>query len=376
MSDTQYDGRDQQVVTELQKLGAGTTAGEYFARALELGATPALLTRLANNYLTHSDDGYTVVSLPYIDVLIEAGWRSEQIRPLLDDLCFNESDSDFTSYHRDGFLRMKTVHAIFSGDAYVAFMKKMAATYNGSRFIMTEFGNEVLTERLSWLRSERNQAQRDIREIEAVAASHLTFIEDEYQLNQMIRYASSGRDRREIAKKQAVRAGNVANHGWNVVFRGYVLSKANAYSEGYSWIVRDIYEMFQMRPEWAVDTYRWLLEGFYRADNQYWEFRLEDSRIKEIFENHGWVFACVQHVGDRLQVAVTLKGQRIIIKHVPSDEPLAVGDEVMFSAEQLKNLKSRHQPGGKVYELTLSPARRPTAEQLSDKKGMFPVRRR
>lgn len=374
MSTTEYNAHDQRVVAELKKLGSGTIAEEYFARAIELGATPALLKGVAYNYLAHSEDGFTVIGLPYVDVLVEAGWRGEQIRPMLEELCFDES-SDLAGYHRDGFLRSKTVHSIFDGDAYTAFMKKMAATYEGARFIMTEFGNEVLTERLSWMRSERNQVQRDIREIEAVAAGRLSFIEDEYQLNQMVRYASSGRHDRETAKKQAARAGNVANHGWNLVFRGYVLAKLSRNNEGYLWLIGNVYEMFRIRPNWAVSTYRWLLEGFYRANNEFWHFRVEHSGLKEIFESHGWVFAPVQKVGDRLQVAVTFKGQRATIKHVPGDETLEAGDEVIVSAEQLKGLTPRHQPGGKVYELTLTPARRPTPDQLANHKDYFPSKR-
>jgi hypothetical protein len=374
MSNTEYNAHDQQVVAELEKLGNGTTSADYFARALELDATPALLTRIADNYLTYAEDGHTVIGLPYVDVLVEAGWRGEQIRPMLDELCFNESNSDLTSYHREGFLRARIIHAIFSADAYVAFMKKMAATYNGARFIMTEFGNEVLEGRLNWLRNEHNQVQRDIREIEAVAAGHLSFIEDEYQLRQMIRYASSGRDNREIAKNQTARATQVANHGWNLVFRGYVLSKIGNRTEN-MWLVRDIYEMFRIRPNWAASTYRWLLEGFYRADNEYWQFRVEESGLKAIFEHHEWVFARVRQVGNHLQVAVTFKGQRATIKHVPGDETLEAGDEVIVSAEQLKGLTPRHQPGGKVYELTLTPARRPTPDQLANHKDYFPSKR-
>lgn len=374
MSNTEYNTHDQQVIAELKKLGDGTTTQEYFAQALKLGATPKLLAGVASNYLAYSEDGYRTIGLPYIDVLIDVGWSGEQIRPLVEGLCLDES-SDIAGSHRDGFLRGRSNHAIFNGDAYVAFMKKLATTYEGTRFIMTEFGKEVLEERLSWLRNERTQVQRDIREIEAVAAGHLSFIDDEYQLKQMIRYASSGRDNREIAKKQTTRACNVANHGWNLVFRGYVLSRLGSRSEGHMWLVRDVYEMFRTRPNWAASTYRWLLEGFYRADNEHWRFRLEASGLKAIFEYHGWVFTPVRQVGNHLQVAVTFKGQRVVIKHVPGDETLEAGDEVIVSAEQLKGLTPRHQPGGKVYELTLTPARRPTPDQLANRKDYFPSRR-
>lgn len=376
MGTTQYGAHDRQVVVELKQLGDGATAGEKFARALELEATPVLLAGLATNYRELGPDGWTVVGLPYVEKLLAASWDLARVREFLHGLCFNETEYEgICSTHRQGFWRNKSVWAIFDSDTFVAFMREFAATPDSAKHVLTELGHEDLEMHLALWRQDGRQAQRDVRTIEAVAASHLTFIENQYQLRQMIRYAVIGHDNARVVRELARRAGNVGWWGWNLVFRGYALAKLQPYTYEHNLLWGELDDILRYNPQWGAAPYRWLAEGFWREHNELWEVRLDGSFLQSLFGQHGWHFARVTQMSGSLQAVFTINGKRIIVRHIPGSEPLKTDDAVMLHGSELEDKQPRIQPGGKAYELTLTPARRPTPEQLADVRGQFPKKR-
>lgn len=369
---TSQNNHDHSVAGELKKLPAGTTTGEYFARALELGASPALLESYAICFISYDnpEDSHQPTSLPYIGMLLAAGWSLAEVRAFVEQQCFTNRELCEDSYHRDGFLNNEDAWQIFeTADQLVAFLQKVAQ--KEPRHVLTPAVQGKLTHYLGELCNNEQQNQRDIRRVEDVAASHLNHIDTEHQLDIMVR-AANGKSQRE----QTRMACQLPGWGWNLVFTGYVLARLSSTYDR-SVAKTEIRHLLHRHPKLGPEVYRWLLVGFQRANPEHWQFRLEDSGILLMLAEYGWeVKNVIATPQGTLQVTLPGKGgTKTAIQHIPGDEPLQVGDEVIVSLAQLEGLTPVSLPGTQRYTMALTPARPPTADMLANTNQHFFTRR-
>lgn len=364
MSTTSNDHNDA-VIAQLKQLPA-TAPGERLTLALELGASPETLAWLAGNHLQFGSDDFTVVGLPYVQNLLTAGWNRAEVRKFLHDQCFG-INYDRQHQHRQGFWNDEQAWTIFETTEQLTLFLELFAQHN-PRDILTQAGHDKLTNRLERLCTDVPELQRQVRHIERSAVLNLTFVEDEYQLQQVIRYTLNLKPREQLM------VAKMPTWGWSAVLRGFMLARHWSHDYERSLVKQGIYDQLNRQPDTAIALMRWLVEGFWREHNEYWEIRLDHTGLRGLFEQYGWHFlhTTATASGDVQVVLPGKGGSRTIVRHIPGDEPLEPGDEVMISHDQLKDLTPAVQPGSKLYCLTLAPLRRPSATMLADVHGQFP----
>jgi hypothetical protein len=366
---------DQNVIAELEKLDENTTTpSQYLRQALALGATPSLLAVIADNHFVWFTPGETVTGLPYVHELRAAGWSDAQLAEFLENQCFTDENEQRTR-HLMGFWEDNDLWTIFDADAFVRHMLALAATYHGCMEILTEIGHDALEAHLGPLRETTPEYKREVREIEKAAVRRLNMPESEYQVKKMLQYLATGRDDAQRERRLQVAAELSAHWGWSIVFRGYALAAMPTASYAFHAGIAELYQIVQDKSrDGAASVYRWLAEGFAYRDKLLWETSID--RVRSAFRNNGWHFARLVEVNGKLKATFKIDGKSIVVWHRPGDEPLTHGDPVMLHESDLEDKQPRIQPGPPAYEFTLTPALRPTPEQLANPKDQFSRRKK
>ncbi|HET9412358.1 MAG TPA: hypothetical protein VFO38_06005 [Candidatus Saccharimonadales bacterium] len=345
-----------------ESLPHGTPVGTYFAHALVHGVGREALLRIARNYLDFDGQG-DPVGLPYVGVLIRAGWSAADIGSFLEALCFGY---DTSHLHRRAFWLDETAQCFvgtYSG--LFEFVKRMA-TDDPSAVLSANAHNSMQRRFVALSGGDESAALSSITELQMLALRYLRTIESPYQLNVALFHV------KKLGPFDGIKlAARMALNSLGLRLYGAILATR---SQNVDELLEPIDKLLDLRPDLAVQVYRLLTEGAVQSNRDYAHVLIKESPVHELFTRRGWHFARVEQREDGVQQVVVWRpnAETIVLRH--SGEPLSANMEVMVHEAQLKGLPSTMVPGMKIYNVPLSPTTSPvepaSCELLSHQKSV------
>jgi hypothetical protein len=377
VSDTQYNSHDQAVINQLEH-EFGLNSVEHavlFQRTLELDATSKLLEAMALSWV--ENDNNQPIALPYVEMLVHH--RGERFaRDFVRNMCVTERDFGQDGWHRQAFWNDRATQLLLFRDfatltASLSFAQALAECDPNE--LLSKYDN-VLTE---WF--DRIEAKSwQLKKVVEAAVRKLEYIGSREELDAALQHLHAKKDLQRVAAR-------CPSSGWNLVLKAWSLAKHPAHCRENQVIENDIYQQVMDYPHQGAIIYRWLMEGFTRYAEQAIATHPDPLTItaeqlaRHSFESglygltsNGWQVLTLDR---NLRVRLSGKnGMPIVLQHDATSvdaEPLQEGDEVIVAKRLTDSLTPKVTPGGRVFTLVLSPARRPTSEMLDNSQHHFYV---
>ena len=367
MSTYDLPSSDEAIVARLKEEDSDpSNDAARFSRALELGASPALLSGIAGRYYATEPGTNLVTDLPYISVLLTAGWEPDRVRQFVLSM-FKEPK--WGLYHQEGFLNGWSAWGICQD------WKQLAALLDVMRpnAVLQPHVRDRLVAFLSAQGAGSLYCTTQTNTFVNQVAARLEIIESEYQLGILVNAPVSRSKQRRLAV-----ANRLTATGWNLVYMGYVYAQSDTAGNDLLTVLESILEQLSAQGEQGADMLRWLIRGYMLAEPAHWLPLLQNSNLTTHFARAGWhIVPVTKSPSGRLTARIP--GQQTILVHqAESGETPQPDGHVIVSERQLKKLTPQPLPGGhKQYTLRLTPAAMPTPEQLAaPDKVFFPNRRR
>jgi hypothetical protein len=372
---TNFTDRDRVIIEQINREFPEdwTHPRPYLAKMVQLGASDELLIHTIAYWIQMDRGTPHVSTLGWVPVLHELKGR-DYTRDFLVRVCTMDWDQGEGYEFREAFWNDPVGRALFAtAQEALSFAVKLAALQPND--LITKH-REVLTD---WFKAlDPDLHILHLHQIEQEAAKHLQFIENEQELDAVLRLRND-RDKVRVA-------GRGMPYGWKLVLIGYLMA---GHAPDMHYVESQIMDFMWGYPSLAPNVYRWIAEGYRRyaiqwakkphwnSPEEYWRFLL-DERIDSpwirrtiMYKDSGdWRFV---RLNRNLQ-AILPRGTRqgtMILQHVEpidgADSSLQEGDEVIVSARLVQSLRpTKVTPAGFTYELSLTPATPPSGEMLAD----------